>query len=54
MISSKLAVPAASIIGSAALTPMIGTWPRRNSATAASFSALRFAARRFSSAPPKV
>src|SRR5205085_6665527 len=54
MIVSKDSGPAASIIGSAMLTPITGTCPRRSSATAVWLSARRLAARCAASAPPAV
>jgi hypothetical protein len=43
--SAAASPPAASTIGSARLTPMIGTWPLRHTASAASFMRARLAAR---------
>jgi hypothetical protein len=47
MISASAATspPAAATIGKARLTPMIGTWPLRHTASAASFMRARLAAR---------
>ena len=43
--SSNVSSPAASITGSARLTPMMGTWPRRNTSYATRFRACRFLSR---------
>lgn len=54
MISSKDSGPAASIIGRAMLTPMMGVWPRRRTSRAAWFMWRRLAARAAASAFPAV